>query len=322
MANSCIRQGRVSLFPRLVLTCALMILATAPRLLAQENGHSIAWRDSYETAMRESQASQRPVWLQFTGPWCVYCRQMDSQTFTRPEVGALANSSLIPVKIQADQRLDLNQRFGVSALPATILLDPEGRILSRYEGFAEARQFVGLLSSVVPTAANKDPALKDEVALAGYDPVRLVRQGALTAGSPELTVEYDGRIYRFQVEEDKAAFLKSPERFLPCGQGNCLVNQVQRGVKVKGDPRFGVYYKDHLYLCADKAARDQFARDPERYAQADVAEGGLCPHCKSLAGRKVPGATQFSSFYRGFRYLFPDAEHRQAFKAEPEKYLR
>ena len=299
MAKSCIRQYGVSLSPRLVLTSSLLILATAPGLLAQENGQPIIWRDSYEAAMQEAQASKKPVWLQFTGPWCVYCRQMDSQTFTRPEVGEVANNRLIPVKIQADRREDLNQRFGVSMLPATILLDPQGRILMRHEGFADAQQFVGLLSSVAPPAATNAVALKDEVALAGYDPVRLVRQGALMPGSPELTVEYDGRVYRFKVEEDKAAFLKSPERFLPCGQGNCLVNVVERGAKVKGDPRFGVYYKDHLYLCADKAARDQFASDPERYAQADVAEGGLCPHCKSLAGRKVPGATAVQQLLPG-----------------------
>ena len=93
---------------------------------------------------------------------------------------------------------------------------------------------------------------------------------------------------------------------------------------VAGDPRFGVYYQGHLYLCATEESRKRFAASPDRYAQADLASEGLCPHCQpaALAGQAVRGVPQFSAIYRGLRYLFPDEQHRQAFRTEPERYLR
>ncbi len=283
------------------------------------NGQTIAWRTSYEEGLREAEASQKPVWLQFTGPWCLFCRRMDRETFSRPEVAALSRHGFIPVKIRADEREDLTQRFEVSSLPTTIVMASNGRVLLRHEGYSDASEFQAIMGAFVP---KQDSGRGDAVALAGYDPVRLVEQGDLAAGSPAFAIVYDGRSYRFSDAAERDAFLKNPDRFLPCGRGNCLVSLVENKAEVAGDPRFGVFYRDHLYLCATESARAQFARDPEKYAQADVAEGGLCPHCKSVAGGKVRGKPQFSTFYQGLRYLFPDAEHRQAFRSEPEKYLR
>jgi YHS domain-containing protein len=100
------------------------------------------------------------------------------------------------------------------------------------------------------------------------------------------------------------------------------VRLVEEGHSVPGDARFGVYYRGRLYLCADEAARDRFAREPRRYADVDLAEQGHCPHCGGVTGRKVRGLPQFAAVYRGRRYHFPDDQHRQAFRSEPDKYLR
>ncbi len=89
-----------------------------------------------------------------------------------------------------------------------------------------------------------------------------------------------------------------------------------------GDPRYGVYYKGHLYLCSDTESRQKFVHEPGRYAEVDVADQGYCPHCRNLAGRMVRGKPQFSATHAGLRYLFPDAHHLEAFRASPEKFLR
>src|SRR5205085_988306 len=96
---------------------------------------------------------------------------------------------------------------------------------------------------------------------------------------------------------------------------------VDLGQSVAGDPRAGVYYRGRLYLCADEAARRRFARDPERYGNADVAERGHCPHCRR-EGKSVRGHPEFTLTHAGRRYFFPDRAHLEAFRAEPETYLR
>jgi YHS domain-containing protein len=193
-------------------------------------------------------------------------------------------------------------------------------VLGRHEGYADAGEFLGFLFASRPPASPELEA--EEIALAGYDPVSLVSGNGLSPGDPSLKVEHDGQEYRFADEADRQAFLRDPERFLPCSRGRCVVNLVDRGVSVRGDVRYGVYYRGRLYLCADEEARGRFAADPGRYADADVADGGKCPHCRTLAGRLVQGLPQFSLTHQGRRYLFSDRFHLEAFRASPEKYLR
>jgi YHS domain-containing protein/thioredoxin-related protein len=296
-------------------------LSSAP-VRAQETSR-IIWRSSFEVAREEAVARNRPVWAQFTGAWCPYCRLVERETFTQADVVARTLDDFVPVQVPSDDREDLVIAYQVVNLPAAVLLSPDGRILARHEGYLDTRGFRGLLETAQARfqASTADQPAR-EVALAGYDPVRLVREGGLATGKPELAVRVEGREYRFTRDRDRDAFLVAPERYLPCGDGHCLVSLVDDGKATPGDPRFGIYYRDHLYLCASEAARQKFAATPERYAGADLAEEGRCAHCRDRGGPRLPGLPQFSLFYRGRRYLFPDESHRTAFQTAPERYTR
>ena len=166
------------------------------------------------------------------------------------------------------------------------------------------------------------PLPSDGLALAGFCPVTLVQGRGLAEGqASRYSVRYDGREYRFANAADREAFLANPERFLPSNGGKCAVSQVERGESVPGQPQFGVFYKDRLYLCSDEEARQLFAKTPERYAHVDVADQGNCPHCRSLG--RPPGVRPAGGSSRrtpaGQRYLFPDKTHLEAFRAEPDR---
>jgi YHS domain-containing protein/thiol-disulfide isomerase/thioredoxin len=300
---------------RPLLVLSLVVITGA----ARAGTAPIPWRTRFESAREEARARNRPLWLQFTGPWCLFCRRMERETFSRPEVIALSRDDFIPVQIRSDQREDLVEFYGVTGLPATVIVAADGRVLARHEGYADPGAFLGFLFAARPPV---EPESEVEIALAGYDPVSLVRGNGLTAGRAALAVQHDGQEYRFADEADREAFLRDPERFQPCNRGRCVVNLVDRGVNVRGDARYGVYYRGRLYLCADEEARQRFAADPARYADADIADAGQCPHCRTLAGRLVEGLPQFSLIHQGRRYLFSDRFHLEAFRASPEKYLR
>jgi YHS domain-containing protein len=90
---------------------------------------------------------------------------------------------------------------------------------------------------------------------------------------------------------------------------------VDGGVVRAGNPRWGVLYQGHLFLCASEEARRQFFKDPERYAMVDVAEQGFCAHCLGATGLLVRGDPKFEVSRDGRRFWFPDASHREAFLA-------
>ena len=296
----------------------LLAFAMTATLAAAADPHTIAWRSDFEKARAEAKARNLPLWVQFTGPWCIYCRKMDREVFARPDVAAEARERFVPVKIRSDEREDLVAFYQVSGLPSTLILAPNGAIQARQDGFVEAGEFLALLARVPQPA----PVPNEGVALAGFCPVTLVQGRGLTAGQRRFAVRYDGHEYRFANAAERDAFLKEPEKFLPSNGGQCVVTQVEKGESVRGNPRFGVFYKDRLYLLADEPAREVFAREPEKYAHVDVADQGNCPHCRSLAGRLVRGLPEFVTTYAGLRYFFPDRTHLEAFRAEPDKYLR
>jgi YHS domain-containing protein/thioredoxin-related protein len=311
----------VSIPPSCAARCAIFsafaFVASSPFASAADP-HTIAWRSDFDKARSEAKARNLPLWVQFTGPWCIYCRQMDRETFIAPEVVAQSKERFVPVKVRSDEREDLIAHFGISGLPATLVLAPDGRIQARQEGFVEAREFLAILARVPPPP----PPPSDGVALAGFCPVTLVQGRGLTEGQKRFAVRYDGREYRFATPDERDAFLSEPEKFLPSNAGKCVVTQVERGESVAGSPRFGVFYKDRLYLLESEEARRKFASEPEKFAHVDVANQGNCPHCRSLAGRLVRGLPEFVATHSGLRYFFPDKTHLEAFRAEPEKYLR
>jgi YHS domain-containing protein/thiol-disulfide isomerase/thioredoxin len=305
-------------------TTALVLWLAAP---ARPDGPTaIPWRTNFERARAEARAEGRPLWVQFTGPWCTYCRKMESDTFSKAPVVAAARDSFVPVKVQADEREDLVERLEVGGLPATLVLSASGAVLARHEGYASVAEFLAFLDRARGVSRSARPAKRsaegEGLALAGYCPVSLVQGRGLTPGQQDLAVHYDGHTFRFADAEVRDAFLRQPEAFLPANGGRCPVRAVDRGEQVPGDPRFGVYYRNRLYLCADDEARRRFARDPGRYCDADLADRGFCPHCRNLAGRLVPGLPEFAATHGGRRYLFPDRIHLEAFRASPEKFLR
>jgi YHS domain-containing protein/thioredoxin-related protein len=318
----------------LVLSACSLSLAAAPR--------EIPWRTDYSRAKAEAKARQLPLWVQFTGPWCHFCTQMERETFVSPEVIASAHERFIPVKLRSDIHEDLVSGFGVSGLPSTIIVAPTGAVVARREGFTDPKAFQAFLNQSLertghvarsskrsqperPAArAEAAPAAKpaEEPALAGHCPVTLVVDKRLTLGQPDLSARYDGREYRFATASERDTFLNEPEPYLPANHGQCLVSQVDRSQSVAGDPRFGVLYDSRLYLCADESARAKFMKEPKRYANADVADKGFCPHCRAQNGQPVRGKPEYCLTHRDQCYFFPNAEHRQAFRADPDKYIR
>ena len=280
---------------------------------------AMPWREDFDEARAEAAAARKNLWVQFTGPWCLYCRMMDRDAFTRADVVAGAQRQFVAVKVRSDQREDLVAHFGITRLPVTILVDPEGRVIARHDGYAHPAEVGGLLAVAARPVVGPST---DAVALAGYCPVSLVKGVGLTPGKQDHQARHDGRVYRFATAEAREAFAKDPEHYLPADQGRCPVRKVEAEEAVAGSPKFGVHYRGRVYLCVDEVARRRFAADPERFSNLDVADRGLCPVCPKDDPRSARGKPELAASHNGRRYHFHDQAHLEAFKADPETVIR
>jgi thioredoxin-related protein/YHS domain-containing protein len=262
---------------------------------------AIPWRSDLRRAEAEARAQDRLLWVQFTGSWCPNCVRLEREAFRHPMVVGHARNFFVPVKLQSEEHEDLVVRFGLTGIPATILVAPTGEVVARHEGYVDPATFHAFLEKALvrsgrsprqsPSGLTRASAVEPRLALDGFCPISLIEGHRLVSGQRALTLSHNGLLYRFADDRMRQAFRKQPERYLPVNGGRCPVTQVDRGEIRPGAARWSVLYKDHLFLCGDEEGRDRFIKNPDRYAHVAMADRQVCPHCWGRDGLSAQGTT-------------------------------
>ena len=95
----------------------------------------VLWHEWGGAAFAQAEAADKPILLDIGAVWCHWCHVMDRESYENAEVARLINESFIPVKVDRDERPDIDSRYqvAVSALtgqggwPLTVFLTPEGK---------------------------------------------------------------------------------------------------------------------------------------------------------------------------------------------------
>jgi hypothetical protein len=317
---------------------ATLSLAFGPAMGSEPD--SIPWRGDYAGALEEATASDRLLWIQFTGPWCSNCARMERGALVDAAMVRHARESFVPLKLRCDEHEELALSFDLSGLPATVIVAPSREVVAVRQGYLAPDELDSLLREALAARQARDggaeagaarsrensaesaqrdsrrPKSEARIALSGYCPVTLVSGRRLVPGQIGYTVQHEGRLYRFADLVTRNVFRRDPERYAPVNHGDCPVSQMDRGLARAGDPRWGVLYQGRLFLCATEDERQRFLKNPGRYAMVDVAEQGFCPHCLDESGLLVRGDPRFGVTREGWRYWFPNPSHRDAFLAE------
>ncbi|MBI3838732.1 MAG: hypothetical protein HY288_12465 [Planctomycetia bacterium] len=158
------------------------------------------------------------------------------------------------------------------------------------------------------------------VALDGRCAVCLVDGKQWTTGSPQHSVIFDGREYRFPGDAEKNAFLANPDRYVPALNGNSVIEYVNSGMLVPGDIRFGLFHEGRVYLFQDDRERKLFQANPVAYTDADLAYRGASAVSLAESNRRLHGSPEFATRFHGLRYLFTSEQERTRFLQGPERY--
>ena len=116
--------------------------------------------------------------------------------------------------------------------------------------------FAGTTAARVSAEASRKSynLLGESIGLVGYDPVAYFPEGGGKAakGLISISTEHEGVTYRFASEAHKAAFIKSPAKYLPAFGGWCTWAVAELAKRVDADPesyvvkdgRLLVFYRD------------------------------------------------------------------------------
>ena len=98
---------------------------------------------SFEDALAKARAENKLVLVDVYTDWCGYCTKMDRDVFTNDRVKT-ALSDVIPIRVNAEKGAgrSLAARWGVSGLPTFLLVNAEGVVVHRFEGYLPAEAFL------------------------------------------------------------------------------------------------------------------------------------------------------------------------------------
>jgi len=91
--------------------------------------NEIKWRTWGEAAFAEARDQGKPVLLAISAVWCHWCHVMDETSYSIPEIIEIINDRYIPVRVDNDERPDVNRRYNMGGWPSTVFLTPEGEII-------------------------------------------------------------------------------------------------------------------------------------------------------------------------------------------------
>lgn len=62
---------------------------------------------TFEQALKESEKTKKKIFIDVYTDWCGWCKVMDKNTFSDPNVAKILNEDYYPVKFNAEQREDV-----------------------------------------------------------------------------------------------------------------------------------------------------------------------------------------------------------------------
>jgi uncharacterized protein len=95
----------------------------------------IQWNEWGEEAFAAAKRENKPILLDIGAVWCHWCHVMDRESYDDPEVAKIVNERFVAVKVDRDERPDIDSRYqvAVSAVsgqggwPLTAFLTPDGK---------------------------------------------------------------------------------------------------------------------------------------------------------------------------------------------------
>ncbi len=108
---------------------------SASSYLRSARHQPVQWHPWGDAAFSLAQAEDKPILLDIGAVWCHWCHVMDRESYEDPEMAAIINEHFVPVKVDRDERPDVDARYqaAVSAIsgqggwPLTGFLTPDGR---------------------------------------------------------------------------------------------------------------------------------------------------------------------------------------------------
>jgi thiol:disulfide interchange protein len=108
----------------------------------------VGWSTEFVSGLTRARATGSPAFVYFDAGWCSWCQQYKRDTLDQPQVRTVLARDFVRVAVDFDARPDLMRRFGGIGLPFTVVLSPDGTVLSRFVGVMQPQDLMEVLGAL------------------------------------------------------------------------------------------------------------------------------------------------------------------------------
>jgi uncharacterized protein YyaL (SSP411 family) len=160
---------------------------------------SIHWRAWNRDAFDDARSSGRPVLLSITASWCAASAEMHRTSYGDARVAAIVSDRFVAVRVDADRRPDIAERYGLGGLPTTAFLTADGGVVGGGT-FVDADRLADVLERVVHAFASRAGELGRGSSPDGGDPPRTAAPPTVDDLSRQVHDAYDDEFGGFGTE--------------------------------------------------------------------------------------------------------------------------
>ncbi len=163
--------------------------------LLQHAYNPVNWMPWGEEAFKMARELDKPVFLSIGYSTCHWCHVMERESFEDPEVAALINDSFVPIKVDREERPDLDAVYmeacqllsGQGGWPLTIIMTPDKKPFFGGTYFPKRSRFgrIGMIE-LVPRVARAWKEEKHKIEPLTKNLLEAMKEGSRAASGPEL----------------------------------------------------------------------------------------------------------------------------------------
>jgi uncharacterized protein YyaL (SSP411 family) len=90
----------------------------------------VPWLHWGKKAFYMAEKLDKPILLDISAVWCHWCHMIDRTAYSDKEVAKIIIENYVPVRVDRDQRPDIDKRYNMGGWPTMALLTPRGEVIT------------------------------------------------------------------------------------------------------------------------------------------------------------------------------------------------
>ncbi|NND78084.1 MAG: thioredoxin family protein [Flavobacteriales bacterium] len=119
----------------------------APEKVETQEENGVFLKGEYKNILEQASKEEKAVLLHFGAEWCLPCKQMKRMTYPNSIVKGKLEEGYLAFEVDVDYfwGMDIAEEYGVSKYPTVVILNSNGKVREKHEGYLGPREMYRLL---------------------------------------------------------------------------------------------------------------------------------------------------------------------------------